>query len=44
MRAQREREERQAQAVDAIENDPGIALLRERFGASVQSESIRPLT
>ena len=44
MRAQREREERQAQAVDAIENDPGIALLRERFGALVQSESIRPLT
>ncbi|MEE2893838.1 MAG: DNA polymerase III subunit gamma/tau [Pseudomonadota bacterium] len=44
MRGQRARSERQAQAVAAIENDPGVALLRERFGAIVQSESIRPLS
>ncbi|HHJ13852.1 MAG TPA: DNA polymerase III subunit gamma/tau [Gammaproteobacteria bacterium] len=42
-RRQREAEQRQARAVEAIDSDPNIRAFRETFGATLHDESIRPL-
>ncbi len=42
-RAHRLLEERQAQALESIESDPGVKLLLERFEGSIDRESVTPI-
>ncbi|MEP5765610.1 MAG: DNA polymerase III subunit gamma/tau [Halieaceae bacterium] len=42
-RAQRLLDERQAKALDAIESDPRVKLLLDRFGGTIDRESVTPI-